>query len=419
MGDSIGSGVETRPTLQDNNNGTAEIAWIRPGRWTYTIEILDIQRNRLARRSDKNMTPVEFTSAASRRGWSEALSITRFEEDGNSTHDTLIDYADVAFDFSSDSTSSPYYVFATKLVLKKQCPHLATRGIDNFGVFELGGTSSPFPEPCAASPEPEPPTKKRKISQPPSSPSSPLQRPTAEQTIGSGDSQGGFDEAVGLEAEAGAEDGKEGDPAGGEQRSADQAAGSGEQPREGRLRRVQIVAVKDFGCPSSSLLLRIFFPLEVGKHLSASYATYVAFIEYLHTDVPPFSNLPSNYLAGRAAGKIKEARKDWLGKKTFHKFPATPHSLYRLADQYLMNDLRELCKGYIVRSLTIENPFCELSMHYDDFQQPIVKFLTENWCISEKVQETAAMKHLLELLEAGQLPRGASFLCKIFSGLAA
>jgi len=46
---------------------------------------------------------------------------------------------------------------------------------------------------------------------------------------------------------------------------------------------------------------------------------------------------------------LKRAR-DWEGIQ-----PCTPQSMYRLADRYEMDELREMTLGYIIRSLTVEN----------------------------------------------------------------
>lgn len=52
-----------------------------------------------------------------------------------------------------------------------------------------------------------------------------------------------------------------------------------------------------------------------------------------------------------------EPRNSWLVKKSFRKDPppCNPHALYRLADEHLDDKLRDLAKGFICRSLTIEN----------------------------------------------------------------
>lgn len=96
-------------------------------------------------------------------------------------------------------------------------------------------------------------------------------------------------------------------------------------------------------------------------------------LAYLYTSVVPFTALPSDYLVARqeALDKLENdeslefpspkkwflkqfknlaGQRDWNGIK-----PCSPHAIFRLTDCYGLEELRELAKGRIERSLTVEN----------------------------------------------------------------
>ncbi|BGP35845.1 hypothetical protein JCM10296v2_007697 [Rhodotorula toruloides] len=62
--------------------------------------------------------------------------------------------------------------------------------------------------------------------------------------------------------------------------------------------------------------------------------------------------------------------------------PCDPHALYRLADRYLHDDLRDAAKNFIVESLTPETAayeaFSKLGWIYTDVQDEIVKYIVKN-----------------------------------------
>ncbi|GAA5974665.1 hypothetical protein JCM11641_007048 [Rhodosporidiobolus odoratus] len=157
-----------------------------------------------------------------------------------------------------------------------------------------------------------------------------------------------------------------------------------------------------------------------------SYVTYHALLYYLHAKdilfTPSISNdLVKQYEAkAKDAGTLPDDKNTWLIVNALRDDPppCNLHALYCLADEYLEDELRGLAKDFIVRSLTVENvayeAFCVLSMDYDDSQQPVVKFLLDNWV---KVRDTKASNQVVELLEAGKLPGGGAVFKKIFAGL--
>jgi hypothetical protein len=95
-------------------------------------------------------------------------------------------------------------------------------------------------------------------------------------------------------------------------------------------------------------------------------------IAYMHVPVVPFLPLPSNFLVELQKedrkedddfDKFRKSPISWLDA-AFWKLsgqlgrgidPCSPHAMYRLADCYGMEDLRDLSLGFIVRSLTVEN----------------------------------------------------------------
>ena len=96
-------------------------------------------------------------------------------------------------------------------------------------------------------------------------------------------------------------------------------------------------------------------------------------ISYLHTNVVPSLPIASNFLVELAKPdrpendpfrNFKTSPGAWL-HKTFKELPdqyhwngvdpCSPHEMYRLADCYSLDDLRQFSLAFIVRSLTVEN----------------------------------------------------------------
>ncbi|GAA5884354.1 hypothetical protein JCM6882_002241 [Rhodosporidiobolus microsporus] len=365
------------------------------------------------------------------------------------------DYADLVFRLKHTSTSDPpSYLFALKLLLQKRSPYLKTLiasgfeestsyaylnldacpettltpaaslvgdGVD-FVAFEavLSRPKSPSPEArrksnsqSLSSDGEGPSTKKCKIAR----------SDTTEEEAAAQESSGKIsqrDEAPSPEADtkvedddasaAGSPDVREAAPtAEDDKQDADKVFGSGSEEEEAEsdedARRFQVIDIS-----------------------GRSFATFRSLIYFLHTGMTNFTPSVSDYLVDQHTELEKnedaepQPRNNWLIKKSLRKNPppCNPHALYRLADEHLDDKLRDLAKGFIVRSLTIENvayeAFCQLSIDYNDFQKDVLKFLLEYW---DEVRSTRAMKHALELLEAGQLPGGATVLTKIHEGLMA
>jgi hypothetical protein len=95
-------------------------------------------------------------------------------------------------------------------------------------------------------------------------------------------------------------------------------------------------------------------------------------IAYLHIPIVPFLPLPSNFLIELEEedrheeddfDEFKTSPAEWLRKQfkklknqpEWHVEPCSAHAMYRLADCYNLEDLRDLSLGFILRSLTIKN----------------------------------------------------------------
>ncbi|GAA6039845.1 hypothetical protein JCM8097_006760 [Rhodosporidiobolus ruineniae] len=145
---------------------------------------------------------------------------------------------------------------------------------------------------------------------------------------------------------------------------------------------------------------------------SGALATLGALLLFLHGGKVNFLPSTSQHLKAHEEGEKKRysavTREHWQKHEqstTQHPLACTPHALYRLADRYLLETLREVVKLELVDKLTVETVayemFSALSIDYEDVQKGILPFLLENW---KEVKETRAWKQAMDLLEAGQLP---------------
>ncbi|GAA5988136.1 hypothetical protein JCM5350_002196 [Sporobolomyces pararoseus] len=154
------------------------------------------------------------------------------------------------------------------------------------------------------------------------------------------------------------------------------------------------------------------------------FRTYRAMIRYLHVPTVPFHPLASEYLVEKSKNNaLDESPLDWL----WNKFcdldqlnyegvdPCSSSAMYRLADLYDMEDLRDLSLDFIVRSLTVENAayelFSPLSFDYEAVQKPILEFFVKNW---RAVRRTDGFKAVLKQFSLGNLSRGEGIMEKIF-----
>ncbi|GAA5825047.1 hypothetical protein JCM5353_001158 [Sporobolomyces roseus] len=165
-----------------------------------------------------------------------------------------------------------------------------------------------------------------------------------------------------------------------------------------------------------------------------SYNTFRAMIAYLHSRLVPFTPLTSDYLVACHQARLEdstetrwvlkvsmwdwlerqwnglERARDWEGVQ-----PCTPQSMYRLADRYEMDELREMTLGYIIRSLTVENVayelFSPLSLDYELVQKPILDFFIKNW---EEVKKSTSFKTVLDKFSLGELAKGRDLMETIF-----
>lgn len=112
-------------------------------------------------------------------------------------------------------------------------------------------------------------------------------------------------------------------------------------------------------------------------------------LAYFHTGLVPFTSLPSDYLVAHQTALIAHENEEttelfdfespevWFsdsfdeleGQREWNSIrPCSPHAMFRLADCYGIGELKELAKGRITRSFTIENVraflLCKLSITY-------------------------------------------------------
>ena len=87
-------------------------------------------------------------------------------------------------------------------------------------------------------------------------------------------------------------------------------------------------------------------------------------IYYLHTGLVPFTQLPSTHLSTLETGQLDLHALPLTLAKSFYNLtdqrdwgdvrPCLAHSMYRLADRYELEELRQISKRFILRSLTVE-----------------------------------------------------------------
>ena len=87
-------------------------------------------------------------------------------------------------------------------------------------------------------------------------------------------------------------------------------------------------------------------------------------IKYLHVPNVPFLPISSEFLVEESKNHdLKENPAEWLQAKynamscqlKYAVEPCSSEAMYRLADLYNLDRLRDLSLGFIVRSLTVEN----------------------------------------------------------------
>ncbi|GAA6033588.1 hypothetical protein JCM8097_001471 [Rhodosporidiobolus ruineniae] len=160
------------------------------------------------------------------------------------------------------------------------------------------------------------------------------------------------------------------------------------------------------------------------KVKDCSFATFDAFLFYLYTGELKFFRAPSSALAEATGAAIPRtdllvtSSKMWLKQREMGEQRCTAHHLYRLADRFLMTEMKERIKRHIVRRLTVANvayeAFSQLSLDFDDIQQPVLEFLLDHW---DQVQSTKSMEQVFTLIGEGALPGGAGILQKITKGM--
>ncbi|GAA5913334.1 uncharacterized protein JCM6883_003042 [Sporobolomyces salmoneus] len=174
-----------------------------------------------------------------------------------------------------------------------------------------------------------------------------------------------------------------------------------------------------------------FFVIDIHE---TDFFAYRSMIAYLHTKYTPLLHLPSDALVEYHQGAGAGARADrrtpesylalWLVDE-FHNSKKHPlytgvhscsaHAMYRLADRYELDELKEMSLGFIVRSLTVENVayelFSSLSLDYEPVQKPVFNFLCQNW---DAVKSTKAFEIVFERFSLGELSTGKDLMASIF-----
>ncbi|GAA5943389.1 hypothetical protein JCM10213_007977 [Rhodosporidiobolus nylandii] len=177
------------------------------------------------------------------------------------------------------------------------------------------------------------------------------------------------------------------------------------------------------GSSSASALARPFLQVPVSD---CSYSTLDSLLFFLRTGKVCFLPSTGNYLIafqdeGSSHPYSISGRNAWLNKAVeglggpgF----CNPHALYRLADRYLLGELKKLAKERIVRGLTVQNvgyeAFSCLSRDFEDVQKDAVEFVLKNW---KEVKATRAWSQAMELLSEGHLPGGLDILRRVHEGL--
>ncbi|BGP15725.1 hypothetical protein JCM10213_007980 [Rhodosporidiobolus nylandii] len=179
---------------------------------------------------------------------------------------------------------------------------------------------------------------------------------------------------------------------------------------------------------SLSLPARSLLQIEIQE---CSYSTFNSLLSFLHSGEVVFLPSTSNFLIAfqdepRTQPDLPYSiaeRDTWLSANAESKndtLPCNPHALYRLADRYLLDDLKKLAKNSIVKGLTVQNAayeaFSGLSRDSEDVQKDIVEFVLKNW---KEVKLTRAWSQAIELLEEGQLSGGGTVFRRILDGLQA
>ncbi|BGP15728.1 hypothetical protein JCM10213v2_003717 [Rhodosporidiobolus nylandii] len=157
-----------------------------------------------------------------------------------------------------------------------------------------------------------------------------------------------------------------------------------------------------------------------------AYSTLDSLLFFLRTGKVCFLPSTGNYLIafqdeGSSHPYSISGRNAWLNKAVeglggpgF----CNPHALYRLADRYLLGELKKLAKERIVRGLTVQNvgyeAFSCLSRDFEDVQKDAVEFVLKNW---KEVKATRAWSQAMELLSEGHLPGGLDILRRVHEGL--
>ncbi|GAA5938782.1 hypothetical protein JCM10213_006118 [Rhodosporidiobolus nylandii] len=173
---------------------------------------------------------------------------------------------------------------------------------------------------------------------------------------------------------------------------------------------------------STSPQTRPFLQVPVSD---CSYSTLHSLLFFLRTGKVCLLPSTSNYLVAFQNEAPSEpysisGRNAWLNKAAKGMSGpgfCNPHALYRLADRYLLEELKMIAKERIV-GLTVRNAayeaFSSLSRDFELVQKDIVEFVLKNW---NEVKATRAWSQAMELLGEGHLPGGVDVLRRVLEAL--
>lgn len=140
---------------------------------------------------------------------------------------------------------------------------------------------------------------------------------------------------------------------------------------------------------------------------SKAYTTYRAVLCYMQTGVIAFAplrstfrNLPNSSSVDQRRAALLEFRVD-----TSHPLPASPKSIYRLANYLLLPELASLALANIKSQLTIENiayeVFGDVAFKHEEVGAIMLEFASKNWKV---VGKGRAMKEVKQLANEGKMP---------------
>lgn len=145
-----------------------------------------------------------------------------------------------------------------------------------------------------------------------------------------------------------------------------------------------------------------------------SYTTFFAVLVWLQTRHVSFAPLVSSFrTADKTPGDARASRTAAVTSLAASQdphlpAPASPKSIYRLADLLSLPSLRSLALAHLVSQLTPSTAahelFSDVATAYPDVRDAVLGYVVERWA---EVKGSEAMRETEEKAEAGELPEGA------------